>query len=136
MLLKTPASLSILRTILLDGPCAAVPVATSIPTELPAAFVRIERIGGRPLNAVTDQPRFLIHVYATDGIAAEALALDVLDHLEHGPWRSTDTASGHRLMGWVTETVMSLPDPDRPHLHRWQAMGALRISRLTSRTDL
>lgn len=136
MLLKTPASLSILRTILLDGPCADVPVATSIPAAMPAVFVRIERIGGRPLNSGTDAPRFLIHVYAADGIAAEALALDVLDHLEHGGWSHTRTESGHLLRGWSTETVMSLPDPDRPHLHRWQVMGALRISRLTSRTDL
>lgn len=136
MLLKTPASITILRGLLRAGPCVDVPVATVVPEDMVVPFVRIERVGGRPLNAVTDAPRFVIHVYAADGIDAEARALDILDHLEHGPWRSTDTESGHRLMGWRTETIMPLPDPDRPSLHRWQVMGALHISRLTSRTNL
>ena len=136
MLLKTPASITILRGLLRAGPCADVPVATVVPEDIRPVFVRIERVGGRPLNAVTDAPRFVIHIYASDGIDAEARALDILDYLERGGWSHTRAPSGHLLRGWRTETLMPLSDPDRPHLHRWQVMGALHISRLTSRTNL
>ena len=128
---KTPPSIVELRRILLEGPCADIPVGTTYPASTTLPYVRIQRIGGRPENAVTDAPRFIIHVYADDGIVAEALALDILDWLDAGVWRSTRAASGHYRRGWRHETVMPLSDPDRPSLHRWQIHGALRLSRLT-----
>lgn len=135
MLLRTPASVTELRRLLLAGPCEGMRVATTVPKDVEAPFIRIERVGGRPENGITDAPRFIIHVYADDGIAAEAIATSILDHLEHGRWRTTRTPSGHMLRGWRTEIVMPLADPSRPHLHRWQVMGALRISRLTGRSN-
>ena len=136
MLLDTPSALAEFRSLLIAGPCADVPVATVVPADVAPPFIRIERIGGRPESTITDAPRMLVHVYDTDGIAAEQRATRILDYLEHGGWSHTRTESGHLLRGWRTETVMSLPDPDRPRLHRWQVMGAFRISRLISRTDL
>lgn len=133
MLLETPAALVELRTLLLAGPCADERVVTQIPRTIPDQLIRIERIGGRPESPITDAPRFIVHVYDVDGVAAEHRATRILDYLEHGGWSHTRTESGHLLRGWRTETVMPLLDPDRPHLHRWQVMGALRLSRLTSR---
>ena len=135
MLLKTPGAVAEFRRLLRVGPCADIPVSTSMPEDIAVPMVRIERIGGRPENAVTDAPRFIAHVYAGTGPAAEALANQILDYMESGGWSHTRTPSGHLLRGGRTEVVMPLPDPDRPRLHRWQVMGALRISRLTSRAD-
>ena len=133
MLLDTPPALAEFRSLLLAGPCAGERVATAFPKDAPDRLVRIERIGGRPESTITDAPRMLVHVYDTDGIAAEQRATRILDYLEHGGWSHTRTESGHLLRGWRTETMMPLLDPDRPHLHRWQVMGAFRLSRLTSR---
>ena len=132
MYVRTPPSITEFRRLLRAGPCAEIQVSTEVPASIPATFVRLERIGGRPENMVTDAPRILVHVYATDGIVAEALALDIQDFLIAGRWRGTDTPSGHRRMGFTLESLMDLPDPDRPHLHRWQIIGLFRISRLTN----
>lgn len=133
MQLETPPALAEFRTLLLHGPCAGQRVATQIPREMPDQLVRLQRIGGRPESDITDAPRILVHVYDVDDIEAERRANRILDYLEHGGWSHTRTKTGHLLRGWNTETVMPLQDPDRPHLHRWQVMGAFRLSRLTSR---
>ena len=106
-----------------------------MPREVPSTFVRVERIGGRPESAITDAPRFIIHIYSESGVDAERMATLVLDYLERGGWSHTRTESGHLLRGWRTESVMPLLDPDRPDRHRWQVIGALRISRLRRTTS-
>lgn len=125
---STAPALSTLRDVLMAAGLG-VKVVTTMPTKYELPLLRIERVGGRPENALVDAPRMLISVYAASSVEAEELANRLQDHLELGAWRSTRGRHGHRLFGWRPESVMTNPDPDRPDTHRVQIFGLLRLSR-------
>lgn len=109
---------------------AGVRVVTQLPKEMPDTLIRIERVGGKPDNAVTDGGRFMVQVYARTDVEAGRLAGDILAALNDRFWRGTRTGRGHMLRGWAHESMMSLADPDRPGFARWQIMGRLQLSML------
>jgi hypothetical protein len=57
----------------LAGRGQPVRVGTRVPNPRPAAFVRVQRIGGARLDVVTDRPRLDVHAWGGDDEAAHDL---------------------------------------------------------------
>ena len=126
---RDPAPVTAMRELLISN-IAGLSVSTRYPREGKLPHVRLDYLGGRPVNRVTDGPRFGIQVYAKRGPEAERLTGQIKTLLAEGAWRGRRTSEGHMLRGWAHESMMSLADPDRPGFARWQIMGRLQLSML------
>lgn len=96
-----------------------VKVSTQMPTNRPQEHVIISRIAGRSPTFGTNEPRFLVEVYATTELAAETLAEKV-----HAAWLSLRT---HEIIHSSSDYNLvphSSPDPDH---HRFQFTGGLTL---------
>jgi hypothetical protein len=99
-----------------------VPVVTRVPSSRPAAFVRIERVGGSRIDRVTDRPRIDVECWGPDeGAVADlvkvarallfaipgwrgAVAYDVVD--VGGPNTSPDPVSGQERSSFAVEVSL------------------------------
>lgn len=124
-----PAPVAAMREVLMVL-VAGLRVSTQYPADGRLPHVRLDYLGGRPENPITDGPRFGIQVYARNSTEAERVTGQVKAALMGLNQRSVRTSSGHKTRGWSFESVMDFPDPDRPTLARWQIMGRLGISML------
>lgn len=124
-----PAPVEAFRELLLML-VAGVSVSTQFPPGDRMPHVRLDFVGGRPSNAVTDSPRFGIQVYAADGVQAERLAGQIKTALMGRSWRGLRSSRGHMFKGWQFESIMKFDDPARPTLARWQILGRFDVSML------
>ncbi|WP_313546416.1 hypothetical protein [Corynebacterium sp.] len=95
-----------------------VRVSTEIPDPRPARHIVLTRIGGAPGSIATNDPRFLIEVYAEDALAAEQLA-EIALHAVRWP-----TYPG--VVAGDADSLAHYPSPDVDHV-RFQFTCSLRI---------
>lgn len=111
---------------ILSAAMTPVPVSARMPKVRPQSFVRVDRVGGRQPNPVTDVARILVECWAPDMATAESMS-------------ATASKALHDASGTVQHTAfvryygneagpMSYDDPDVTDQRRWLFHGDLSIS--------
>lgn len=104
-------------------PLEHVPVVSHVPTSRPDLFVRVDQGAPRMINPITEESFIAVQVYGLEleeviGLAQRIRVLlwdvDALDL---------------RIQSWSeSEGPHDYPDPDIPHVHRWQLAGVLSFT--------
>ena len=103
-----------------------IPVGFRMPDVRPPTFVKVDRIGGRMHNVVTDAPRVLVECWGPDAGTVEQMTctargalLNSLGQYWAGIW----------VREWCDEQgPVGFDDPAVTDMRRWQFHGDLRVS--------
>ena len=100
------------------------PVATRVPKERPASFVRVQVVGGNVDNVAFEAPRLLVECWGGTQGEAVALARSAWAHIAAS--RGTFVGSAFVLSANVSRPV-NFPDPDTSS-PRYQFTADLRVA--------
>ncbi|MFE2997997.1 hypothetical protein ACFXG4_23670 [Nocardia sp. NPDC059246] len=115
------------------SPLLSVPVMDHGQSARPDSFVYITRVGGPKKTIVTDGPMITFECWHP--VSAEALAMEVLDHIENAPGDFVpyldDDGNQHRA--WISSyEEVGAPaqhrDSSIPNLDRWVFTARLGIA--------
>ena len=105
---------------------APVLVSARMPLVRPAQFVRVDRVGGRMSNMITDSARILVECWAPDVPTAETMCNTARAALLNAFGK---TWAGVFVREWADEQgPVSFDDPAVTDQRRWQFHGDLRCS--------
>jgi hypothetical protein len=123
------AAIAILKAaFIVPSPFYATPVAVGarMPNVRPATFVRVDRLGGRMHNVVTDAARILVECWAPDSDTAEQMTCTASGALLNSLGQYW---AGIYVREWADQQGPGgFDDPAVTDQRRWQFHGDLRVS--------
>lgn len=95
-------------------------VVPQVPQDRPETFIRVDMGAPQRINLIQYRTLIVVQVYAPDDTTAIETLLHLQGHLEVMDMQDP------LVSGWDEETgPVPFPDPDIPHVARWQMTGVL-----------